>query len=113
MYITKPQITTILSLTHRTTGLALTAPLYAMGIAQLIVNNHWANQLIYLQANCPNVFLAAKLLIVSSFYYHLLNGMRHLAWDLGKGYELKLLYASGYAVILISLILTAITMYNL
>ncbi|MBX9977495.1 MAG: succinate dehydrogenase, cytochrome b556 subunit, partial [Alphaproteobacteria bacterium] len=35
-------------------------------------------------------------------------GIRHLFWDLGKGFELKETYASGYAVILLSLILTAL-----
>jgi succinate dehydrogenase / fumarate reductase cytochrome b subunit len=38
--------------------------------------------------------------------YHLCNGIRHLGWDIGKGYELKAAYASGYAVVVVSLLLT-------
>lgn len=109
----KPQITTVLSITHRMTGIGLSVPLYALGISQLMVNTNWSNQLVELQSICPNTFLAVKLLIVSSFYYHLFNGVRHLSWDLGKGYQLKQLYASGYTVIVLSLIATIITMYNL
>lgn len=109
----QPQLTWLLSLTHRATGLGLSGGLYAFGISQLLVNNNWANQLTSLQAFCPNTFLAAKFLIVSSFYFHLFNGVRHLSWDLGKGFQLKQLYASGYAVLILSAVLSAITMYNL
>lgn len=109
----KPQVTTVLSITHRGTGLCLSTALYAFGVSQFLVNNNWSNQLVSLQSICPNVFLATKFLIIGSFYYHALNGVRHLAWDLGKGFQLKQLYASGYAVILLSVILTAITMANL
>jgi succinate dehydrogenase / fumarate reductase cytochrome b subunit len=44
-----------------------------------------------------------------SFYFHLCNGIRHLFWDIGAGFELKTLYASGYAVVVSSLTLTAVT----
>jgi succinate dehydrogenase / fumarate reductase cytochrome b subunit len=39
--------------------------------------------------------------------YHLCNGIRHLFWDVGKGYELKTAQMSGYAVVVVSLLLTA------
>ena len=38
--------------------------------------------------------------------YHLCNGIRHLFWDIGKGFELKDAERSGYAVIAVSLLLT-------
>lgn len=109
----KPQITTVLSLTHRTTGIVLSGALYSLGISQLLINDSWANQLTGLYGICPNVYLAAKLALVGSFYYHLFNGVRHLAWDLGKGYELKQLYATGYLVLLLSVIATVVTMSRL
>ena len=40
--------------------------------------------------------------------YHALNGVRHLFWDAGKGFELKTAYASGRAVIAGTFVLTAI-----
>jgi succinate dehydrogenase / fumarate reductase cytochrome b subunit len=41
-----------------------------------------------------------------AFFYHLLNGIRHLAWDAGFGFELPAAAKSGYAVIIGTAILT-------
>ncbi|MEJ2523441.1 MAG: succinate dehydrogenase, cytochrome b556 subunit, partial [Gammaproteobacteria bacterium] len=41
-----------------------------------------------------------------AFFYHLCNGIRHLFWDAGKGFEISQFYASGYAVIAASILLT-------
>jgi succinate dehydrogenase / fumarate reductase cytochrome b subunit len=39
-------------------------------------------------------------------FYHLLNGVRHLAWDAGWGFELKEAYATGWAVVAGACVLT-------
>ena len=44
-----------------------------------------------------------------SFYFHLCNGIRHLAWDVVWGFDLKQVYASGWAAVGASVVLTAIT----
>jgi succinate dehydrogenase / fumarate reductase cytochrome b subunit len=41
-----------------------------------------------------------------SFCYHLLNGLRHLFWDLGYGYEIKIANLSGIIVLISSFLLT-------
>ena len=41
-----------------------------------------------------------------SLFYHLCNGIRHLAWDSGWGFELRTTYATGYAVLAASAVLT-------
>jgi succinate dehydrogenase / fumarate reductase cytochrome b subunit len=41
-----------------------------------------------------------------SFFYHLCNGMRHLLWDVGVGYDLPDVYKSGWMVVIFSFILT-------
>ncbi len=38
--------------------------------------------------------------------YHLCNGIRHLGWDLGKGFDMPTAYKTGYAVVVVSLLLT-------
>lgn len=43
-----------------------------------------------------------------SLFYHLCNGIRHLFWDVGLGFELKTTYASGKAVIIVSILLTLV-----
>ena len=50
------------------------------------------------------------LVLVASFclFYHLCNGIRHLFWDMGQGFELDTVYKSGAAVIAASLLLTLV-----
>jgi succinate dehydrogenase / fumarate reductase cytochrome b subunit len=40
--------------------------------------------------------------------YHLLNGIRHLVWDIGHGFELETVDRSGIAVLIGSAVLTAL-----
>ena len=40
-------------------------------------------------------------------FYHLCNGVRHLFWDAGYGFELSTVYKSGYATVGASVLLTA------
>ncbi len=42
----------------------------------------------------------------AALFYHLCNGIRHLFWDAGQGYELPAAYASGYGVLVATVILT-------
>jgi succinate dehydrogenase / fumarate reductase cytochrome b subunit len=39
-------------------------------------------------------------------FYHLCNGIRHLAWDVGLGFEIPNFYRSGWAVVIASALLT-------
>ena len=61
------------------------------------------------------------LLIINSFFgkfiligftwsmsFHLLSGIRHLAWDLGYGFEIKTANISGTIVIITSLAVTVL-----
>ena len=43
-----------------------------------------------------------------ALFYHLANGIRHLFWDAGYGFELKAAYASGYAVLIATAALTVL-----
>jgi succinate dehydrogenase / fumarate reductase cytochrome b subunit len=42
------------------------------------------------------------------FFYHLANGVRHLAWDLGLGFDPKRIRASGWTVIVVTVAATAV-----
>ncbi len=44
-----------------------------------------------------------------AFYYHLLNGIRHLFWDLGWGFELDTVTLTGVTTVVATIMLTAIT----
>jgi succinate dehydrogenase / fumarate reductase, cytochrome b subunit len=41
------------------------------------------------------------------FFYHLANGVRHLAWDLGYGFDPKRIRASGWTVVIVTFVATA------
>ena len=43
-----------------------------------------------------------------AFFYHLCNGIRHLAWDAGYGFDLRRAYLSGYAVLVATVVLTVV-----
>ncbi len=43
-----------------------------------------------------------------SFCYHLLNGIRHLFWDAGYGFELPVARKTGWAAFLGAVVLTAL-----
>ncbi|HEX5757364.1 MAG TPA: succinate dehydrogenase, cytochrome b556 subunit, partial [Arenimonas sp.] len=47
----------------------------------------------------------------AALVYHFLNGIRHLFWDMGWGFEIPKAYASGYAVLALAVIFTAVLWY--
>ena len=44
----------------------------------------------------------------AAFFYHLCNGVRHLAWDAGYGFELRQAFFGSYAVLVATVVLTAL-----
>jgi succinate dehydrogenase / fumarate reductase cytochrome b subunit len=44
-----------------------------------------------------------------ALYYHLANGLRHLYWDTGNGFDLETVYLSGKIVVGMAAILTVLT----
>lgn len=50
--------------------------------------------------------------IAFCFFYHLANGIRHLFWDAGWGFEIGQVSASGIAVVVAAFVLTAAFMLS-
>jgi succinate dehydrogenase / fumarate reductase cytochrome b subunit len=108
LQIYRPQLTSVLSISHRAAGVAL-----AVGTLLLV---YW----VVAVANGPAAYADAQAFIGSWFgklilfgwsvalFYHLCNGIRHLFWDAGYGFELKAAYASGYAVLVGTAVLTVL-----
>jgi len=103
------QLTSFLSIIHRGTGIFLTlgTPLLVYWLWSIAAGPGAYESL----QQCLGHWLAQLLLIgwTFSLYYHLCNGIRHLFWDVGKGYEIETLYTSGKVVAAVSILLTAIT----
>ena len=70
---------------------------------------------VYGCGSCINTILSSTIGKVALFlwsvalYYHLLNGIRHLVWDIGYGFEIETVNRSGQLTILGTIVLTAIT----
>ncbi len=108
LQIYRPQLTSVLSITHRATGIAL--------VAGTLVLVYW----LLAVASGAEAYASAQTLLGSwlgrlvllgfsfAFFYHLCNGIRHLFWDAGLGFELKTAYASGFAVVIVSIVMTGL-----
>jgi succinate dehydrogenase / fumarate reductase, cytochrome b subunit len=108
LQIYKPQITSVLSISHRITGVALT-----VGTLLLV---WWllaaaAGPAAYAQAQAfIGSWLGILLLIgwAYALFFHLCNGIRHLVWDAGYGFDIATTYLTGWTVIVASAGLTLI-----
>lgn len=106
LQVYKPQLTSMLSILHRLTGVAL-----AFGTLLLV---WW----LIAAATGPGAYDAVQSFIGSilgrllllgwtfSLFYHLANGIRHLAWDTGRGFELATAYSTGWLVVIAAIVLT-------
>jgi succinate dehydrogenase / fumarate reductase cytochrome b subunit len=108
--IYKWQITNTLSIFHRITGIALYAG--ALLLAWWIIAN------IYGCASCVNPLIESQfgkiIMFLWSFalFYHMLNGIRHLFWDMGKGFEIKTVNTTGILVVIGAILMTALSWYS-
>ena len=50
------------------------------------------------------------LAFVFDLYFHLCNGIRHLFWDVGLGFDIDVAYKTGYAVVAGTVVLTLLTL---
>ena len=100
------QISSLLSITHRIIGVFNTIAISLICL--------WTIFLLFGEQNYEVVknFLQSffgKFLIISliwSFSFHVLNEIRHLIWDLGYGFDLKISKITGVITIIGSLALT-------
>jgi succinate dehydrogenase / fumarate reductase, cytochrome b subunit len=107
--IYKWQITMLLSIAHRATGVFLSLGLLLLSYWLLsIASGPEAYQAIAIHMNAWYGQLTL-VLFTFSLYLHLCNGIRHLFWDVGQGFEIKTSNASGYAVFVVSIILSVLT----
>jgi succinate dehydrogenase / fumarate reductase cytochrome b subunit len=96
------------SILHRITGIALTVGsilLVYWLIAAASGPERYAEAQVVLASTWIQVLIVGW---VFSFCYHFLNGIRHLVWDTGRGFELKVARNSGYAVFAAAIVLTAV-----
>ena len=109
LQVYKPQITSVLSITHRMTGVFLSMGLLAIVYYfRCLSTGEQSFETLRGLLKTP-VGLLFMLAWSFSLFYHLSNGIRHLFWDVGKGFELADMQRSGCLVILMACGLTALT----
>lgn len=109
--IYRPQISSVLSILHRMTGM-----LVALGLAVLALWL-WAAAYDRPLFDTLTTWGAAPVGLLLLFgwtgavYYHLCNGIRHLFWDAGKGFSLPAMTRSGWLVIVAATVMTLLAWY--
>ena len=107
--IYRPQLTSVLSIANRISGIVLS--LYAIVLVVWLVAaatgpQAYSNVHVFMGSGVGRILLFGCSL---SFFLHLCGSIRHLIWDAGFGFELPTIYASGWAVVLISSALTLLS----
>jgi len=104
--IYRPQLTSVLSIANRITGVIL-----SIGAVGLVI---WLSA----AAAGPEPYATVQQVIGSwvglvilfgftfAFFLHLCGGIRHLVWDTVHGFELRSIYISGWSVVAASVVLT-------
>ena len=101
-------VSSLLSISHRIVGV--------LNIFIITLISIWALYLLFGENKYEliRIFLKSyfgKFLVVSicwTFSFHILNELRHLAWDLGYGFDLKIAKITGILVFISSFILTIV-----
>ena len=104
LQIYKPQITSLLSISHRISGVALNFVLLilVLGLLCITLGESYFELLISLITFFPIkiiIFLA-----ILGFSYHFLNGIRHIIWDFGFLLGIRSSAIFGYFIIATSII---------
>ncbi|EAA07051.3 succinate dehydrogenase cytochrome b560 subunit, mitochondrial-like [Anopheles merus] len=102
------QLTSMLSITHRFTGLALTGYITALGLGALAMPHDATHYLTMLEGLSAPTLIALKFTMAYPFAYHTVNGVRHLFWDMGKFLTIKEVYTTGYTMLGVSGVLAGL-----
>lgn len=105
----KPQLTSLMSITHRASGVFLSvvgAPLLLWWIIAL--SSGPAAYEVFL--GCLSGWIGKLGLLACLFClsFHLFNGIRHLVWDTGRALEIRSAYTLGWLVLVAAVVLTAV-----
>jgi len=101
------QITMVMSILHRASGVLLTIGI--LGLAWWLLalaegGESWARASAVVASPIGLLLLFGFSL---ALVYHLLNGLRHLLWDIGWGFEIPEVYRTGWVVAVLTVVFTA------
>ena len=106
LQIYKWQISSLLSITHRITGVINAIAISLICVWFLLTIN--SEKILF--ENILNSFFGKfiSILLCWTFSFHILNEIRHLMWDAGYGFDPKISKITGYTTLISSFLLTII-----
>lgn len=104
--IYRPQLTSVLSILNRITGILLSA--CAVVLVVWLLAAAWGPQTYAPVQKAIGSWIGRTFLFGATFgfFLHLCGGIRHLVWDTVRGFELRSIYISGWAIVAASIVLT-------
>ncbi|MFO1162412.1 MAG: succinate dehydrogenase, cytochrome b556 subunit [Reyranellaceae bacterium] len=109
LQVYRPQLTSVLSILHRATGIALFVGLLYLATWVVYASS---SPKAYALFQAFNTSILGRFVLggwLFCMFYHLCNGIRHLFWDAGYGFELKDAYRSGWIVVGVSAVATLVS----
>lgn len=107
----KPQLTSVLSITHRATGvfLAFAALGFVWWLTALAAGPDAYRDFMDAAHGPLGVLVIAG--VAFSFAFHFWNGIRHLVWDTGYGLDIPTAYKTGWLVVALSIVSTIVILW--
>ncbi|MBU6339438.1 MAG: succinate dehydrogenase, cytochrome b556 subunit [Rickettsiales bacterium] len=108
-------VCSLTSIFHRLTGIALYVSIVAISWYVVFYTYQMNIEAAEEACDCPMqeimnfIFAAAGCALTFALYYHFCNGVRHLFWDIGKGFEKETAQTNAFLVIILSAIFTVLT----
>ncbi|MDA8048483.1 MAG: succinate dehydrogenase, cytochrome b556 subunit [Rhodospirillales bacterium] len=108
LQVYRPQITSVLSIMHRGSGIWLGFGTILL-VWWLVALAGGAGAFAAVQRFLGSWFgMLLLFLWTAALMFHFSNGMRHLAWDAGAGFEKPTYHASGWTVVAAAALLTVL-----
>jgi len=107
LQVYRPQLTSLMSISHRVTGVALTTGTLVLAVWLIALA---VGGVIFVMVAAALAHPLGQFVLFgysAALIYHALNGIRHMAWDFGRGLTIPDVYRSGHAVLLLTFFLTA------
>lgn len=108
----KPQLTSMLSIFNRFTGVFMTAVSLPLVLWWMVALALGPEAFAMVQGFMSSL-VGKALMLISLFFvcYHLANGIRHLVWDSGRFLELDNIYRTGWIMVASSIALFGLTLW--
>lgn len=113
LQVYRPQITSVMSILHRLTGIVLFFG--TLVVALWLWGAAYAPEMFDClhAAFASTVGTAGMIGWTAAFFYHLFNGIRHMFWDMGKGFALEVVTLTGILAAVLTAIATAAVWFAL